>query len=268
MTRRSALHVVLMAAFFQGGCVGDFGLPAHERFTKTVALDPKGSFRLNNVNGSVTVETWDQPTVQIEAEKAAMDEQSLKDIEIDVRGQGGFVDVETRMPKRRLFFGSHGKVDYHIRVPRDAEVALKNVNGGVRVEGSGGSVRASTVNGSVRVIDTEGPVDASTVNGSIQADYRKLSQATHEFHTTNGSVTLYLPRDAAGDFEAHTVNGSISSDLPLTISGKIGGRRLTGRVGQGGGTFRIRTVNGSVKLMVGHDKVVRLDTGEVTEPAA
>ncbi len=256
--RRSVLHLVLMATFFQGGCVGDFGLPAHERFSKTVPLDPKGSFRLQNVNGSVTVESWDQSNVQIDADKAAMDDASLRDIEIDVRGQGGFVNVETRMPKRRMFIGNPGKVDYNIHVPRDAEVSLKSVNGGVRVEGSGGSVRASTVNGSVRVVDSEGPVDATTVNGSIQADYRKLSPATHEFHTTNGSVTLYLPRDAAGDFEAHTVNGSISSELPLSISGKIGGRRLSGRIGQGGGTFRIRTVNGSVKLLAGHEKVVRL----------
>ena len=69
-------------------------------------------------------------------------------------------------------------------------------------------------------------------------------------------MTVYLP-DAAGELDVQTVNGSITTDFPLEVKGKIGGRRLEGRGGSGRATFRIRTVNGSVKLLrSGGDKVV------------
>ncbi len=255
--------VLLLGPLFLGslllsGCgVGDFDLTAHERFEKTVPLDPTGRFRLQNVNGTVTVETWSQNQVQIEAEKAASHRSLLEDIRIDVRGQGDEVEVETHFPRGGFFFSGYSKVDYHIKLPAEARVEVRTVNGSVRTEGVGGAVRANSVNGTVKIADAGGVVEASTVNGSIQAAYRKLAEGSHKFSTTNGSVTLYLPDNAGGEFEARTVNGGISTDFPLTVSGWIGNRHLKGRLGEGRGIFSIRTVNGSVKLLKAHEKVVR-----------
>lgn len=231
---------------------------ARSRFDRTVAFEPTGTFRLDNVNGKVRIEPWDRPEVRIEAEKSASNEEYLESIKIEVLAERDRVEVRTRYPRKGLFLGGHGMVEYHIYLPARARVEVKTVNGSVEVDGLAGTVRASTVNGSVRVTETSGAVDASTVNGSIRAEYRKVAgEEQHHFSTTNGSVTVYLPSDAGGDVEASTVNGSIRTDFPLTVSGKFGNRRMQGRLGDGRTSFRIRTVNGSVKLLRGSgEKVV------------
>jgi DUF4097 and DUF4098 domain-containing protein YvlB len=232
------------------GCfIEEVALASRETLEETRAFDSGGTFRLENVNGTVTIETWSEETVRITAEKAANNERALEAIEIDIDGEGDWVEVKTHLPRSRMFFGSGGKVDYRITLPAKARVEVETVNGKLDVEGIEGLVRASTVNGSVEVARVSGEVETSTVNGSIKATYLDVDpDGRHRFSTTNGSVTLYLPPDASGEFEAQTVNGSIKTDFPLEVTGKFGSRRLRGRLGDGRGTFDISTVNGSVRI--------------------
>jgi hypothetical protein len=64
----------------------------------------------------------------------------------------------------------------------------------------------------------------------------------------NGWVALQVPEDVNGSFEGSTVNGWIRTDLPLSVSGALIGRNLSGRLGEGGPSFHLSTVNGSVAL--------------------
>ncbi len=232
------------------GCfIDDVAPAAHEQFQETLPFEPGGRFRLENVNGSVHISTWDESEVRIEAEKAANSAKALDSIEILVDGEGDWVEVKTRLPRSRLFFGSGGKVDYHITLPSRARVQVETVNGKLEIHGISGRVRASTVNGGVEITDVSGEVESSTVNGSINVSYREVDpDGRHRFSTTNGSVTLTLPPDASGEFDVSTINGGISTDFPLAVTGKIGRRSLNGRLGDGDGSFDISTVNGSVKI--------------------
>jgi DUF4097 and DUF4098 domain-containing protein YvlB len=47
---------------------------------------------------------------------------------------------------------------------------------------------------------------------------------------------------------ASTVNGGISTDFPLTVQGRFGPKRLNGRIGDGGRTLSLTTVNGEIEL--------------------
>lgn len=257
--RALAYPALLCGSLLLPGCVaGDFGESARGHFDKTVDFSPGGRFRLENTNGRVAVETWNQKKVQIEAELAASSEEELDRIHIEVRGQGDQVEVRAEMPHGEWFlWGGSRRVDYRIHLPADARLELRTVNGQVRVEGVSGELRASTVNGAVRIAEAAGSVEAKTVNGSIEADYRTLAEGRHVFSTTNGSVTLYLPSDAHGRFDAHTVNGRVSTEFPLEVNNKAGRHHLEGRLGEGGGSLDVRTVNGSVKLLKGLDKTVR-----------
>jgi DUF4097 and DUF4098 domain-containing protein YvlB len=242
------LVLVAVAGLGSAGCiVGDAVLAARDSFEETRPFEPGGTFELENTNGSITIATWDEGRVRIEAERAATTERMLEKIEIDVSGEGDRVRVKTRLP-RRWAFGASGSVSYHVTLPRKARLELQTVNGRVAVEGVSGEVRASTVNGRVEITRTAGEVEASTVNGSIEVAYDEAdADGHHSFSTTNGSVTLYLPADVSGRFEARTVNGSIRTDFPLEVKGRIG-KRLEGRLGDGSGSYEIRTVNGSVKI--------------------
>jgi DUF4097 and DUF4098 domain-containing protein YvlB len=242
------LVLVLAAGFGSAGCiVGDGVLAARDNFEETRPFRPGGTFELENTNGPITIATWDEDRVRIEAERAATTERLLEKIEIDVSGEGDRVRVKTRLP-RRWPLGTSGSVSYHVTLPRQARLELETVNGRVEVEGISGEVRASTVNGRVEITRTAGAIEASTVNGSIEVSYDEAdADGHHSFSTTNGSVTLYLPADVSGRFEARTVNGSIRTDFPLEVKGRIG-KRLEGRLGDGRGSYEIHTVNGSVKI--------------------
>jgi hypothetical protein len=246
MRLRAAVVALLIPAAFTGCDVAAMGPTERENVSETRRLDPQGTFTLENTNGAVILETWDQPTVSIEAEKVAS-EGMLEQIHVEIRGEGDRVDVVTRQPRSN--WGRSGKVEYHVKVPARARVEVETTNGSVRVRGTSGALRASTTNGGVEITDATGPVEAETTNGSIRSDFRKApAEGWNRFSTTNGAISITLPADASGQFAASTVNGGISTDFPLQVSGRVGGRRLRGQLGDGRARFEARTVNGSVKI--------------------
>ena len=243
---------VLAALLMLSGChiaIGDGAFSASEDFVETLPFGSGSSLELTNVNGRVTVSTWDREEIRIEAEKFASSERRLDDVEIEIKETSGGIEVKTRLPKRGLF-SLKGKVDYQITLPNTASVNVRTVNGKLVFTGVGASLEAKTVNGSVEVEHARGEVVATTVNGSIQASYETLDErGRNRFSTTNGSVRIELPRNANGEFEARTVNGRIRSDFDeLEPTGRWGSRKLSGQLGTGGGSFEIRTVNGSVRI--------------------
>jgi len=253
--RLSTLSLAVVAALALSAC-GDFPsgpLTARDTVEDVRALAPDGRFELENVNGRITLRTWTRDEVRIEAERAAVSEAMLEDIEIRIEGEGDEVRVKTRYPRQKGWFlgGNRGKVDYEVTVPRGATVRLKTVNGPVDVEGLHGDIRVESVNGGLDLADLGGEVRASTVNGSIHADFDRLPGAAHHrFETVNGGIKVALPENAGGRLEAKTVNGSIGCDLPLSETVKKK-RRLEGRVGPGNGRFDMGTVNGGIDVIAG-----------------
>ncbi len=243
---RSGLSRLAAAALLVAFAAAPSMAKERESYEKTVPFNLGGYFRIENVNGDITIEVWNEASVRIQAEKVADSVGSLEKIEILVEGEGDRVEVKTRLP-RSLFRGGSRKVDYRISLPAEAIVNASSVNGQVEIQGIHGQVEASTVNGSIEVYDVAGVVDISTTNGSIKASYVEAGDGHHRFSTTNGSVTLYLPPDAGGELDVDTVNGSISTDFPSTIE-QMSKRHLKGTFGGGGGFFEISTVNGSVKI--------------------
>src|SRR5262245_20910663 len=184
----AGLAFVVVAVATAACDVAAMGPEDRQQVNETRRLDPQGTFTLENTNGTVTVESWGESTVSIEAEKVAPEGQ-LDDLKVEIKGEGSRVDVTTRYP--HTHFSHHGHVDYHVKVPRDARIEVETTNGAVKVFGPGASVRASTTNGSVEVADAAGDVQASTTNGSIRAGYSKAPGAgTQHMSTTNGSVTI------------------------------------------------------------------------------
>ncbi len=253
MSRLTAAAVVFGLMLCMPACQMDvLAGNVHEDFETTVPLDPDGEFSVQNVNGSIQVETWDRDEVRIEARKSASSQEGLERIEIEVRGEGDRVEVKTRYPNMSWsFFGGKRSVDYDIRVPKAARVRTVTVNGKVEVRDVAGSVRAKSVNGGVHVSGSQGEVDASTVNGAIEVRYSNTPDAgSHEFSAVNGRIDVYLPSSVSGEFSAQAVNGSIETDLPLEVrAGKYWGpKKMQGRIGEGGAKFKLSTVNGSIKI--------------------
>jgi hypothetical protein len=248
MKRLLSAGVLVSAALSLSGCVhGDWSQNARASVSETRELARDGRFSLDNTNGRIEVTGWDKDEVSIEATKRAANERALEQMRIEIDGDRDHVRVRTRYPRPRWFGGS-GRVDYLVRVPREARVEVENVNGRVEIRGVAAAVEASTVNGSVEIHDATGAVDASAVNGAVEASLTRLDpEGRSKLRTTNGSVRLTLPRDANAEIEASTVNGGVGCDFELDGERKSR-RRLSGRIGTGGARFDLAAVNGSVNI--------------------
>lgn len=248
MTRGILAGPTLALSLALGGCVGgDFGTPFRATVDESRPLASGGEFSLENTNGSVRVEAWDEERVRVEATKHARTERDLEELAVEVTGEGDRVAVRTRHPRPR-WLGGGGRVDFRVSVPRSARVRVGNVNGRVEVSGVSGPLEASTVNGTVDVSRGAGEVRVSAVNGSVEVALVRVDPAGHsKLGTTNGSVRLTLPRDAQADIEGHTVNGSVGCDFDVDARTRSR-RKLEGRIGGGGARFELGTVNGSVHI--------------------
>ena len=250
-TSRALCLVILGAAVFVGGLANEARAKVYENFKETLDFHYGDLFRLENDNGSIIIETWNENKVQIDAEKSAETDEALRSIEIRIRETGRGIEITTHLPRRRERDGDRGSnraVSYHILLPMDAELNVETVNGKVEIYGISGNIEASTVNGNVEAEDIAGQVDISTTNGSINASYSEASDGNHRYSTTNGSVKVFLPAGAGGEIDAQTVNGGITTDFPTTVR-KLSRRHLQGSFGGGGGlSLEIETVNGSVRI--------------------
>jgi DUF4097 and DUF4098 domain-containing protein YvlB len=87
------------------------------------------------------------------------------------------------------------------------------------------------------------------VNGSVDATIgRNDWDGSLDLETVNGGVTLRVPAGLNADLRASTVNGSVTTDFPVTVQGAMSPRQLRGRIGNGGRTLELKTVNGSIEI--------------------
>jgi DUF4097 and DUF4098 domain-containing protein YvlB len=235
-----------------------------EPYSRTVPLTADGVFSIENVNGAVSVETWDRNEVEIQAVRKARDAATLERVKIEVKAETARVAVSTEMER-----GTNGaSVDYRIRAPRHAHLVLEVVNGALRVLEPAGPVEASSVNGSVEIGDAAGPVKAESVNGAVEVGYVTLAAGAHDFEAVNGRVTVRMPDSVSGKFHAKTVNGGIQTDFPLEVhKPKYGpGRSLSGTLGEGRADVHLETVNGAIEVRRGGESVASRIREKLAEP--
>lgn len=217
------------------------------------------TLEIRGVNGRVVAEPASGAEVLVTATKHAHDHGDADDVKIEVVEHDGSVTICAVYPGRSNRCGpgddyhmsTHNndvEVEFHAQLPAGVAFSGGTVNGDVEADALSGPVDASTVNGSVRLETGSGDASANTVNGSVVAVVHGQGTTALRFETVNGGVTLSAPKDLNADLEAETVNGSIDTDFPITVTGHLNRQHLDGRIGQGGRSLKIQTVNGSIRL--------------------
>ena len=266
-TSRTALvGVVLAAGMALAACdiqAGDgggfsFGMvtgKAEDTWTRTYALSAGGRVEIINTNGRIDAEPAEGTTVEVVAHRtvrAATDEGAkdvLGHIEMREEVSDARVRVEVRSPRLSM---ARQDVQWTIKVPKGAQVDLRNVNGRIHLVGLDGSVHAETTNGGVSG-DRLGAsvVEASAVNGGVHIELAAPLRADGrvDIETVNGGASLDLPNDSKATIAARTVNGRVSiSGLDLQRQGDDTRRRVDGTLNGGGARVSVSTTNGGVRL--------------------
>ncbi len=222
---------------------------------RTVPLARSGSVTLETHNGSIDVQTWDRPDIEIHAriEAAGTWSDDLRRFEqttVDIQSTSDSVRVRSSYPTFSSWgwwFGSNPRIDYTITAPRNARWTIHDHNATVDVRGVRAAVTIETHNGRVHLSDVDGPLRVEAHNGSVTADLVSFKGA--EFTSHLGSVVLALPSTAAFDLHADTRRGGVQSEFPLTIRA-LGRRQTTvaGAVNGGGPSLRFSSHRAELRL--------------------
>ncbi len=270
---------VTLAALLLGA-----GAARAEEFTeeslKTFPLREGAPVKVENINGKVEIIAWDEQYAEVRAIKRTRKSRSELDRAIIETDVSAGLHVRTTFLKGRpgderflsRVFGSvqtnpQVTVDYDIRIPRTARIDLaKTVNGSIILRATRGNATLLSTNGSISAEDVEhiqrakltnGGISliaatigsAETTNGNISATLTAPSSGGIRLASVNGSIALTLPSGVNADVELRTVNGRISTPDGLTLGqGNISSRRVSGKIGLGGGAISASTINGSISI--------------------
>lgn len=253
---RRLVAIGLAVAIAAGAAGAAFAEAAEERFEQTYAFSTGQRLTLSNTNGDIFVEPWDRDEIEIRAIKRVKTRGGSADealaelrIEVDVDSRG--IEIDTVYPSwRRLFGWSNvsASVEYDIRMPRQADLEVRTVNGEIEIAGMAGEIRLRSTNGGISVFDSAGSVNASTTNGGIRVELNEVSSEGMEFGTTNGSIRVDLPSSVRASLRARTTNGTIDTDFPVSVRGTLRRNRLEGDINGGGPQLDLRTTNGSIRI--------------------
>lgn len=113
--------------------------------------------------------------------------------------------------------------DIELRVPRNAHLKLRTVNGGgIEVEGVEGEFDFNNVNGGITARRVAGFGRAHTVNGPIELGFAALPAGPLTMKTVNGGVRLSAPRNLDATLRLKTKNGKITSGFPMILGASTG----------------------------------------------
>lgn len=154
-------------------------------------LFPRGTLFVDTRIGDVKVEGWNEPGVEIEAEKvvragsAAKARRLFDQIRIELRENGEEVFLRTVYPPRRpwRFFRGATKLsaNFHIRMPYEAKLTLKCVDGDVTIRGIEGHQEVRVSYGNVEVtipsLDRLRLLSARSFLGYAQSDLNGADDA-------------------------------------------------------------------------------------------
>lgn len=228
---------------------------AQDEWTRSYDIAAGGLLEIINVNGRITAEAGEGPNVELTAERivrASTDEaarEALAKVEMREETSSSRVRVEVRVP-RMSGIGGH-ELRWTIKVPKGVNVDLRTVNGGVRLSGLEGEIRARSTNGGVTGKSlVASALDASVTNGGVDIELASMpATGSFDMRSVNGGVRLTLPGDARADVTARCTNGGISvNGLELELEGEQSRRRVAGKLNGGGARVTLQTTNGGVRL--------------------
>lgn len=209
---------------------------------KTFALPAGSKFSIKNMNGSISVEAWDQPKAEVKVVKRGPD-----------RGARVFFTGGANSLSLRTGTSSNNtqNVRYEVKLPRAmGRVDLNSVNGSIKLSNLNGQIFVEIANGTIELIDVVGVSKIQTVNGKINATLAGASDGPMEFVTGNGKIDVTIKSGFDAQLEASTVHGLISIDdqLGIAVQREMVGQHARGQLGSGGQPLKLTVTDGSIKL--------------------
>jgi len=219
-----------------------------EEINQSFDLGQGAQVRINSINGTVKVETWDQPKAEIHIVKSTNEgPDELKRVDVIIDHSAGRLEIRTRHDEN----GDRSpqvNVKVEVKLPRQMDLSISGVNGGTDVGPITGKFKASGINGHVKVAESSEELILEGKNGGITASLSSLGTNGIRASGINGTIQIEIPEDTNATIDITGQNGSFNSDLPLTMMGEIVRNQTHAQIGSGGAPIRMDGVNGGIHL--------------------
>jgi hypothetical protein len=172
--------------------------------TEKTDFAPGGTIHIDNSTGGLTVEGWDQPTVEIEVVRYTWSDhedkakEKLNAIQVTKKLDGQNLTITTT---HKRFTFAH--VDYRIRVPQNSNLVIQHGIGAVIIHDVSGDIDAKAHYGDVMVMlsDTaKYDIEARTKIGDVYSDF---DAPMHHLNAYLGERMAVAP---AGQGQPHRIH--------------------------------------------------------------
>jgi len=232
------LAVALVAAF-----------DVSDRQTQVVPLPPGKPLSIDITIGSVRIDGWDKPDVEITVERRAPDKAQLARVPLTIDDTAARVSVRALQTDNTT--DPACRSDVSIRVPRTALIdRIQVLEGRIAIEGFSGAITADIRRGPIDGKNVSGTLRLETGIGSVTiSDARLSANGLLRLRAFNGDVRLSLAaRPADARIMALALNGHVKSDIPLTHRDTWGPRWAETMLGNGEPVISIDVVTGMVEI--------------------
>ncbi len=220
-----------------------------DRQTQTLPLPEGRALSVEITVGSVRIDGWDKPEVEIAIERRvpAPADQARLPVMID--------DTPSRIAIRAVQADGGTdptlRVDLILRVPRAALIEKVQVmEGRIAINGFRGSITADLRRGAIEGSDVSGSLRLETGIGPITLTAARLSAGgVLRLRAFNGDLKLRLAeRPPQARILALALNGSITSTIPLTMKDSWGPRWGEATIGAGQLVISLDVITGTIEI--------------------
>ena len=199
--------------------------------------------------GTVRIDGWDRPDVEITIERRAPDRAQLARVPVAID------DTPARLTVRAVQTENTTdpacRADVTVRVPRAALIdRVQVLEGRIVIDGFTGALTADI---------RRGPIDGRNVSGTLRleagigsvtiTDARLSENGLLRLRSFNGDVRLSLAaRPADARIMALALNGHVKSDIPLTRKDTWGPRWGEATLGKGEPVISLDVVTGLIEI--------------------
>jgi DUF4097 and DUF4098 domain-containing protein YvlB len=182
---------------------------------------------------------------------------------INIRAVSGDGSIRAEAIEGRLVLNTNDGSVTGTRLGGD--IQIRSGDGSIRLDSTSGKLDLETTDGSIGVEAQPTVLKARTGDGSIRATIEPdaVMADNWELTTSDGTVTLTLPGLFNAELDVETSDGRVTTDHPLLDAEDRDRRRdgegdderrerrrmLRSKLGDGGKVFRIRSGDGSIRIV-------------------
>jgi hypothetical protein len=249
-------------------------LPQSREIHKILPLKPDGRLVIDTYKGSITITTHEKEQVEVDV-KIESDErdshdadQDVEDTEIQISGGEREVTIHTNYKEVERHHNHHSSfwawisdpfepsyvlplVHYTIKMPRTAELRIKDYKSRTRIENLHADLRLNTYKGEAEIENLIGGIDLETYKGTMDVAFSKIKNDSR-IETYKGNITIVVPKDNGfvlqTDFERR-VDFSTDFDVDeISRDRKHHHYDYSGKIHGGGPTLELKSEKGDFRL--------------------